>query len=251
MNYIELINRFWTIDMEAQFSPVETKLYFALLHIANRLRWKQPLSVPNKRLLAMVGCSQATLIRARQRLNDLHLIDYKKGSTRKAGKYYFSDYFNYSTNHLTNHETNHDTNRENLYKTKLNKTKDSSPNGEPEKSVPDSFNLSKYEKEIVETWESIVGPFNSKWKSLLSEALAKCYPAQIKNAIVTIAKTKSNVMKSEGFEYIMKPLRNGAFGRRGKRGKHNKRDKSGGFKNPSKSGKTTKREVEDLVFNSN
>ena len=123
MSYIDLINRFWDIDLEAQFSPIETKLYFAILHIANRLGWKTTLAVPNGRLLAMLGCTKATLIRARQRIIDKGLIEYKKGSTRDAGKYLIkTDWFNYYTSDDTNHDTNHDTNRDTIYKTRLDKT---------------------------------------------------------------------------------------------------------------------------------
>lgn len=102
-SYIDLMNRFWRLDMEARFTPIETKLYFAVLHIANSLWWKQPLTIPNKRLLAMVECTEPTFIKARQRINDLGLIIYKKGTTRKAGRYFIvEDYLNDFSNEYSN-----------------------------------------------------------------------------------------------------------------------------------------------------
>lgn len=87
MNYIELINNFWSIDLEVNFSHLETRLYFKLLEINNRLGWKSDFRFPNSRLEAEVGTRPKNLINARQRLVDHGLIAYKKGSTRQAGIY--------------------------------------------------------------------------------------------------------------------------------------------------------------------
>ena len=91
MNYIELINRFWKLDTAYSFSPYEVQLYFILLDYANRSGWKEPLYLPNNRLIARMGCSKTAFIRARQRLNDDGVIGYQKGTTRTAGKYYYSN----------------------------------------------------------------------------------------------------------------------------------------------------------------
>lgn len=87
MNYIELINRFWSIDLEANFTHLEVHLYFKLLEINNRLGWKESFKFPNSRLEAEVGSRPKNLINARQRLVDLHVISYRKGTTRDAGVY--------------------------------------------------------------------------------------------------------------------------------------------------------------------
>lgn len=39
MTYIELINNFWELDEDWQFTCCETRLYFYLLKTANRLGW--------------------------------------------------------------------------------------------------------------------------------------------------------------------------------------------------------------------
>jgi len=89
MTYIDLINRFWTIDIEAKFTGNETKLYFALLNVANQHFWsKKEFSIPNGRLLALIGCTKNTLVSARNKLMQYELIDYSKGNKRiSVGKY--------------------------------------------------------------------------------------------------------------------------------------------------------------------
>lgn len=87
MTYIEIINRFWSIDLEANFTHLEVHLFFKLLEINNRLGWKESFRFPNGRLEAEVGSRPKNLINARQRLIDYNLIKYKKGNTRNAGTY--------------------------------------------------------------------------------------------------------------------------------------------------------------------
>ncbi|WP_051963006.1 hypothetical protein [Mesoaciditoga lauensis] len=98
MTYIELINRFWELDVAYSFSPYEVQLYFILLDYANKSGWKEPLYLPNNRLIARMGCSKTAFIRARQRLNDSGAIRYQKGTTRTAGKYYYMDWSTTDTN---------------------------------------------------------------------------------------------------------------------------------------------------------
>ncbi len=111
MNYIELINKFWTINLEATFSHAEVHLYFKLLEINNRLGWKNEFKLPNTRLEGETGMRSKTLINARQRLIDFGLITYKKGSTRKAGTYsFFSLQPTKESNKETNKESKKDSN---------------------------------------------------------------------------------------------------------------------------------------------
>ena len=87
MSYIDIINRFWSIDLEANFTHLEVHLFFKLLEINNKLGWKESFRFPNSRLEAEVGSRPKNLINARQRLIDYDLIKYKKGNTRNAGVY--------------------------------------------------------------------------------------------------------------------------------------------------------------------
>ena len=87
MTYIDMINRFWNMDIEYHFTASETRLYFKLMEIANRVGWKVSVSVPNIRLVSDVGISEKHLISIRQRLHDVKLIVCIKGNTRTACKY--------------------------------------------------------------------------------------------------------------------------------------------------------------------
>lgn len=90
MSYIDIINRFWSIDLEANFSHLEVHVFFKLLEINNRLGWKERFKYPNSRIEAEIGSRPKNLINARQRLVDFNIISYKKGTTRVAGTYSFN-----------------------------------------------------------------------------------------------------------------------------------------------------------------
>ena len=87
MTYIDLVNRFWQMDLEFRFSHLEVHLYFKILDLFNRSGWRKILSVPNSRFVAELGATEPSVIRARQRLVDSGLLSYSKGNQRKAGKY--------------------------------------------------------------------------------------------------------------------------------------------------------------------
>ena len=84
----------------------------------------------------------------------------------------------------------------------------------PEIIPPWKAKLNKYERDIVDTWETVIGEFNPEWVPKVKQVLQACYPMQIKNAITTMARTKGEVMMTEGFPYVAEPLLRGAFGKR-------------------------------------
>jgi len=84
----------------------------------------------------------------------------------------------------------------------------------PEIIPPWKAKLNKYERDIVDTWETVIGEFNPEWVPKVKQVLQACYPMQIKNAITTMARTKGEVMMTEGFPYLAEPLLKGAFGKR-------------------------------------
>ncbi|MDE6338673.1 MAG: hypothetical protein K2K97_02660, partial [Muribaculaceae bacterium] len=89
MTYIDLINRFWKLHREWEFSSVETKLYFLLLDIANSLAWKCPFQLGNDRLFINFEEAPNTVRRARLRLAKAGLIaiDVSKKKSERS-KYY-------------------------------------------------------------------------------------------------------------------------------------------------------------------
>lgn len=101
---------------------------------------------------------------------------------------------------------------------------------------------SRYERDVMETWEAIIGPFEREWIPLLREALGKCYPSQIKNAIIAIDRSKHEVLEEIGFEYLMQPLLRGAFGRRVKKNGRKDWSDSEPFRDPIEKFKNPARE---------
>jgi len=109
---------------------------------------------------------------------------------------------------------------------------------------------SKYELEVIQTWETLIGPFDDSWIASLREVLEKCYPSQVKSAILVMAKSRLEVMKEVGFTYIAQPLIDGMFGKRGKKNGRNDRAGSGEFesdiekfKNPARARPKTREEL--------
>ena len=82
MNYIELINQFWAKDAECNFSDKETALYFYLLKVCNSARWRNPFGLSNHTTIAKFGWGKMSFDRARNRLRDAGLIDFRAGRGR-------------------------------------------------------------------------------------------------------------------------------------------------------------------------
>lgn len=78
-SYIDLINAFWRLDDIYYFAANDTRLYFCLLNIANKLFWPQSIEVDNGRLCAHTGLSIDALRTARTRLKEAGLIGFASG----------------------------------------------------------------------------------------------------------------------------------------------------------------------------
>lgn len=78
-SYIDYINLFWQADDIESFSPIETRLYFTLLKLANRNRWQVEITIGDKQLSAMVGVAPNTFKFARSALLRRELIAYTIG----------------------------------------------------------------------------------------------------------------------------------------------------------------------------
>jgi hypothetical protein len=83
LNYIELINQFWTCHKENCFSTSEIALYFHLLNTANSLGWKNPFREANMVICAVLNISEPTLQRCRDRLVRAGLIEFKSGKVKR------------------------------------------------------------------------------------------------------------------------------------------------------------------------
>ena len=79
MNLFELINNFWRLDEQLNFTGNETRLYFFLLHVANRSRWPEWIEYADKRLAANANVSLQVLKSSRGQLKEAGLLDYVPG----------------------------------------------------------------------------------------------------------------------------------------------------------------------------
>jgi len=89
MTYIDYINYFWRMDEALGFTLAETKLFFKLLDIGNKLNWSQKkLMIPMKRLMLSMNCSKNTVLKARKRLCECGLIAVQPGDRNKQAACY-------------------------------------------------------------------------------------------------------------------------------------------------------------------
>lgn len=258
MDIYKLVGGFWAEDQRAHFSGSATRLFFFLVNEANRRFWKGPLYLCWDFLQGTLGMQRDTLSRAISDLKSRGVITYEKVKGRavfwfpaellqldnptESPTVEVSQLDN-PTKSPTRNPTENPTKNPTVYKdirqedskTIRQKTKKEnirSPYGDLATSVAESSfrldnptksdsngKLSKVEQDVISTWETIVGPFDHTWIPLLRRALRACYPAQIKNAIVVLAKSKLEVMQEQGFEYVLEPLEKGAFGKRGNKKK--------------------------------
>ena len=79
MNLFDLLSNFWRVDEQKNFSGNETRLYFFLIHLANRSYWAEWIEFADKKLIANIGISLQVLKSARERLKDAGLLEFVAG----------------------------------------------------------------------------------------------------------------------------------------------------------------------------
>ena len=84
MNLFDLLANFWRVDEQRNFSGNETRLYFFLIHLANRSYWPEWLEYPDKRMAANANVSLTVLKSARERLKFGGLINYIAGGGHRV-----------------------------------------------------------------------------------------------------------------------------------------------------------------------
>lgn len=84
MNLYQLLDNFWRVDEQKNFSGNETRLYFFLVDLANRSFWKEWIEYPNDRLIANANISLQVLKSGRERLKEADLLDYVSGGGHRV-----------------------------------------------------------------------------------------------------------------------------------------------------------------------
>jgi len=88
MNMFELLANFWRVDEQKKFSGNETRLYFFLIHLANRSFWAEWIEFADKSMVANANISLQVLKSARESLKKAELLNYiPGGSYRVKTKY--------------------------------------------------------------------------------------------------------------------------------------------------------------------
>jgi hypothetical protein len=67
------------VDEQKNFSGNETRLYFFLIHLANRSFWQEWIEYADKRMVANIGISLQVLKSSREKLKEVGLIDFVAG----------------------------------------------------------------------------------------------------------------------------------------------------------------------------
>lgn len=88
MNYIELINNYWSLREQGILSGAEGDLYLYLLHTSNKLAWKNPFNQSNRIICAYLNISEKSLIRYKNTLKQAGLIDFTSGKAIKQNSSY-------------------------------------------------------------------------------------------------------------------------------------------------------------------
>lgn len=155
MTYIELINNFWELDEDWQFTCCETRLYFYLLKTANRLGWVDSWTRSDAKVSSDVGVSVNSMKTARNRLVQAGLIEFKSGGNGQRDKTrYIVRCQNLIPKLTPKHEPNLIPNREPKPQPYINKTKIKTKNINIPPTPPKGVDKAK-EKELLEKEEAL------------------------------------------------------------------------------------------------
>lgn len=94
VTYIDYLNQF-NLWLESNALPASSQLmYFKLLNIFNRAGWPETVQVDNRKMELLLDVqSEATVIRARERLVSAGFISYKKGKKGTPNQYSLVDIY--------------------------------------------------------------------------------------------------------------------------------------------------------------
>ena len=87
MNYIKQNVAFFELQMTNQISVNAQAIYHLLFNINNKAGWIKKFRVSNAMLIAYTELSEQAIIRARNELINLGIIEYEKGNGRECGTY--------------------------------------------------------------------------------------------------------------------------------------------------------------------
>ena len=92
MNYIKQVNTFYKLLPNNPLSSNAQCLYNYLLNKNNELGWIKEFTVSNMIVCGFTGLNRRTLDRVRNELKTKGYINYKKGISNQAGKYWIVEF---------------------------------------------------------------------------------------------------------------------------------------------------------------
>jgi NACalpha-BTF3-like transcription factor len=121
MNYIELINNFWSISEGEDMSPHDQSTYFAILKYCNSLSWLNPFVCHWEILIQYSKTSKNSFYKSCEALDKIGLIKWEKGqrNSTKKPKIFVLDFKNKEGTNREQRRNNEGTTEEhggNLYK---------------------------------------------------------------------------------------------------------------------------------------
>jgi hypothetical protein len=178
MNYIEMINQYWQLREQGILTGAEGDLYMYLLHVSNKLGWKNPFNQSNALICAILNTSEPTLIRHRNTLKQAGLIEFESGKAVKKNTQYYLNYLSSTVSSVVSSPVSSVVSSPvRQHKTKLNKTNTppyNPPVGGDEGAPPSEkfLNFKKWLSENAPRAEQLKQPFTereyvklfAKWK---------------------------------------------------------------------------------------
>lgn len=105
MNYLKLITQFWQLRRSKRITSLQADLYYYLIQECNERGWENPFQCSNKLICASIPISEPSLIDARNRLQQLGLIEFENGKRNEFSPVYELFYLKGNLNNLSRNRT--------------------------------------------------------------------------------------------------------------------------------------------------
>lgn len=222
MNYIQQANAFHSYRLyEERLSAGQIALYLSLMEINNKTNWRDYFQVANSTLEQLTGLSKPGVVKARNKLKQLELIDFKPNGQQATSyhlrKLYGDESIRPSTQVSTQDSIRPSTQDSTqvstplINKTKPNKTKNNnhdddaaerSPKNSEEKS-DDQLNSSS----AINHWQGIYGGLNSVQMEDLQRYRLEFHDELVNEAIDRTARTVTANQRGGAFTYMAKIIK--------------------------------------------
>lgn len=215
MNYIQQANAFHSYRLyEERLSAGQIALYLSLMEINNKTNWRDYFQVANSTLEQLTGLSKPGVVKARNKLKQLELIDFKPNGQQATSyhlrKLYGDESIRPSTQVSTQDSIRTSTQDSTqvstplMNKTKQNKTINNNTNADDEvENQPDQFNS----KSPINHWQEIYISLNTVQLQDLHEATAKFGDDIVNEAIDRTARAVDVSNRGGAFKYLSSILK--------------------------------------------